>query len=153
MTLTTVKDYCVQRGVSRQFVYEYIRNGKFEVLTLPIFAEFNGERVSVGNQKFIKVPPQYLPIEDDATYAKSVAERATSDTELRVKIQQLFNIFDETEANNFRSELEKKYAKPHPKAKLFAAAQEKIHQIMLNEMEALSTNLAQLKTEISAVIH
>ena len=31
MYITTVSEYCKKRGVSRQFVYEYIRKGKFEL--------------------------------------------------------------------------------------------------------------------------
>ena len=149
MTLTTVKDYCTQRGVSRQFVYEYIKKGKFELLTLPIFTEFNGKRVSVGNQKFIKVPPQYLPLEDDETYAKNVAKQATSDAALQADIQQLFMIYDEMAAGQFRHELEQKYAVPHPKAHLFAAAQKKIYQHMMDEMTDIRTNLTQLEMEIA----
>lgn len=149
MTLTTVKDYCTQRGVSRQFVYEYIKKGKFELLTLPIFTEFNGERVSVGNQKFIKVPPQYLPLEDDATYAKNVAKQVTSDAVLQVDIERLFMIADETIADQFRLELEQKYAEPHPKAPLFAAAQKKIYQHMMDEMTDIRTNLTQLEMDIA----
>jgi hypothetical protein len=148
MTLTTVKDYCTQRGVSRQFVYEYIRKGKFELLTLPVFTEFNGERVSVGKQKFINVPPQYFPLEDDATYAETMAESATSDSELQLEIQAMFMIADEKEALKFRHKLEKKYAAPHPKAKAFASAQKKMHQAMLDEMADIENNLAQLEANV-----
>jgi hypothetical protein len=151
MTLTTVKDYCTQRGVSRQFVYEYIRKGKFQLLTLPVFTEFNGIRVSVGNQKFINVPPQYLPLEEDAQYAKSIAERVTSDSELRTDIRHMFMLSDENEAVKFRRELEKKYAVPHPKAKAFALAQKKIHQAMLAEMADLEINLTQLEKDTALI--
>jgi hypothetical protein len=56
MQLVTIKDYCAQKEVSRQFVYEYIRKGKFEVLELPIFVNFEGHVLEVGTQKFLKNP-------------------------------------------------------------------------------------------------
>ena len=56
MQLITVKDYCAQKDVSRQFVYEYIKKGKFEVVELPIFVRFQGHELEVGKQKFLKDP-------------------------------------------------------------------------------------------------
>lgn len=63
--LTTIADYCQKRGVTRQFVYEYIKKGKFEVLELPVFAEYGGERIGVGVQKFIVVPDALSPKPSD----------------------------------------------------------------------------------------
>ena len=103
------------------------------------------------SKKFINVPPQYLPLEEDALYAKSIAERVTSDSELRTDIRHMFMLSDENEAVKFRLELENKYATPHPKAKAFAVAQKKIHQIMLEEMADLETNLTQLEVDTALI--
>jgi hypothetical protein len=59
--LITIPDYCQQRNVSKQFVYEYIRKGKFTVLELPTFVELHGERVTLGMQKMLDVPEILIP--------------------------------------------------------------------------------------------
>jgi hypothetical protein len=87
-------------------------------------------------------------IENDAFYSKTVAKRATSDIELRAQIQQMFMIADKKQALNFRHELESKYVFPHPKAQLFAAAQKRLHQAMLDEMADIENNLAQLEADV-----
>lgn len=91
MTLTTIKNYCSQRGVSKQFVYEYIKKGKFQMLELPYFVELDGEKFEVGTQKFLKVP-DYLTVEkkpywsgelETNEYNKQLAADATKDNELQ----------------------------------------------------------------------
>lgn len=52
--LQTVTEYCKEKNVSKQFVYEYIRKGKFELIELPLFVELNGEKIQVGSKKFLK---------------------------------------------------------------------------------------------------
>ena len=52
--LQTVTEYCKDKNVSKQFVYEYIKKGKFELIELPLFVEFEGERIEVGTKKFLK---------------------------------------------------------------------------------------------------
>jgi hypothetical protein len=59
--LMTISDYCAQRNVSKQFVYEYIRKGKLTVLELPTFVELNGERVTLGMQKMLDVSETLAP--------------------------------------------------------------------------------------------
>lgn len=64
--LITIADYCAQRNVSKQFVYEYIRKGKLTVLDLPTFIEFKGEKVHLGMQKMLDVPEVLAPKAKDA---------------------------------------------------------------------------------------
>lgn len=59
--LITIADYCAQRNVSKQFVYEYIKKGKLTVLELPTFIEFKGEKVHLGMQKMLEVPELLVP--------------------------------------------------------------------------------------------
>jgi hypothetical protein len=59
--LITIADYCAQRNVSKQFVYEYIKKGKLTVLELPTFIEFKGEKVQLGMQKMLEVPELLAP--------------------------------------------------------------------------------------------
>ncbi len=62
--LTTVADYCQKRGVSRQFVYAYIKSGKFKRVELPVFVEYKGQKIECGVQPFIDVediPTKEMP--------------------------------------------------------------------------------------------
>lgn len=55
MELLTIGEYSKKRKVSRQFIYEYIRKGKFEVVELPLFVEYNGIKINKGTKKFLLV--------------------------------------------------------------------------------------------------
>lgn len=57
--LTTVATYCTERQVTRQFVYRYIREGKFKTIELPTFTRHNGQEIKVGVQKFLEVPDAF----------------------------------------------------------------------------------------------
>ena len=57
--LTTVANYCTERQVSRQFVYRYIREGKFKTVELPTYTRHNGQEVAVGIQKFLEIPEAF----------------------------------------------------------------------------------------------
>jgi hypothetical protein len=57
--LTTVANYCTERQVTRQFVYRYIREGKFRTIELPTFTRHNGEEIKVGVQKFLEIPDAF----------------------------------------------------------------------------------------------
>ncbi len=52
-SVVTVKDYCKQQKVSRQYVNQEIKSGKFKTIELPIFTEYKGKKVAVGTQKFL----------------------------------------------------------------------------------------------------
>jgi hypothetical protein len=57
--LTTVANYCAERNVTRQFVYKYIREGKFKAVELPTFTRHNGKEITVGVQKFLEIPDAF----------------------------------------------------------------------------------------------
>ncbi len=52
-TVIGIKDYCNARKVSRQYVYQEIKKGKFKTVELPVFTEYNGKKINVGIQKFL----------------------------------------------------------------------------------------------------
>jgi hypothetical protein len=64
--ITTIPDYCKQRNVTRQFVYEYIKKGKFKHYEMPVFVESNGDKIMLGNQKVLEVPEEFAPKKSDA---------------------------------------------------------------------------------------
>jgi hypothetical protein len=64
--ITTIPDYCKQRNVTRQFVYEYIKKGKFKHYEMPVFVESNGDKIMLGNQKVLEVPDEFAPKKSDA---------------------------------------------------------------------------------------
>jgi hypothetical protein len=63
--ITTIPDYCKQRNVTRQFVYEYIKKGKFKHYEMPVFVESNGDKIMLGNQKVLEVPEEFAPKKSD----------------------------------------------------------------------------------------
>lgn len=65
--ITTIPDYCKQRGITRQFVYSYIKNGKFKHYEMPTFVEINGEKINIGVQKILEVPDDFAPKKSDLT--------------------------------------------------------------------------------------
>jgi hypothetical protein len=64
--ITTIPEYCKQRNVTRQFVYEYIKKGKFKHYDMPVFIESNGDKIMLGNQKVLEVPEEFAPKPSDA---------------------------------------------------------------------------------------
>ena len=153
MGLTTVKEYCAERGVSRQFVYEYINKGKFEVLNLPVFVEYDGVRQALGTKKFLKVPSQYAAekkvywtadVSDDA-YAEAMAADATDDKELQDCISYFLKIEEIIEAETFKTELlTHKYPETHAKRIALDAAFAKCVALMQAEMADLAENVSRL---------
>jgi hypothetical protein len=63
--ITTIADYAKNRGVTRQFIYEYVQKGKFRHFELPIFIELDGKRIEVGSKKFLEVPDDFAPKKTD----------------------------------------------------------------------------------------
>lgn len=55
VSFLTVQDYAAQRGVSKQFVYEYIKKGKLELIEVPLFFEYEGVRHEAGTKKMLKI--------------------------------------------------------------------------------------------------
>jgi hypothetical protein len=63
--ITTIADYAKARGVTRQFIYEYIQKGKFRHFELPIFIELDGKKIEVGSKKFLEVPDDFASKKTD----------------------------------------------------------------------------------------
>ncbi len=139
--LITIKDYCNQRGVSSQFVYNYIRKGKFKAIDLPTFVRYEGVEHFVGSQKFIEVSEN---IENEA-YAKAVAKRASSDLEIRKAIFHLMKL-DEKEASHYKVQLKEIYNENHPKYSLIQKAFQVLHDILLEEMNDMESLMNDLET-------
>ena len=154
MTLTTIKDYCTHRGVSRQFVYEYIKKGKFELLELPIFVNFDGSQIEVGKQKFLKVPPQYAAekkpywsgdVSDD-DYSKAMAADATTDLELQKHLAHYLSLQTDTESELYKTYLfDTLYPTTHSKRILLDTAFKKCIELMMSEMADIEHQVRRLE--------
>jgi hypothetical protein len=148
--LVTIKDYCSQRTVSRQFVYEYIRKGKFEVVELPLFVRFEGKEIEVGKQKFLKDPTTvqrksyWSGAVSDNDYAKGMAFDATSDEEIRIVLTQYLSL-EKLERPAFKEKLYKKYPLGSAKRKELDAAFERCVELMRLEMADIESQLEQLE--------
>lgn len=89
--ITTIPDYCKQRGVTRQFVYEYIKRGKFKHFEMPTFVEMNGEKIHIGVQKILEVPDEFAPkksdlkpiIQDNIGELEDLIQRLTDEPEIQ----------------------------------------------------------------------
>ncbi len=152
-TLTTVKDYCTLRGVSRQFVYEYIRKGKFQMLELPTYVEFGGEKVEVGKQKFLQVPPQYAADKktywsgdvNDDDYAINMAADATEDIEIRHRLTHFLSLQDSNASDKYKKYLlEIEFPIGHSKRPALDTAFKKCIDLMTAELADLEQNVGRL---------
>ena len=76
--ITTIPEYCKQRGVTRQFVYEYIKKGKFNHFEMPVFVEKNGDKIHIGVQKVLEVPEEFAPKKTDL---KPISEESIGNLE------------------------------------------------------------------------
>lgn len=50
MSILTIKKYADSKGITTQAVPQL---KKLKIVTLPLFAEYEGERVEVGKRKFV----------------------------------------------------------------------------------------------------
>ncbi len=153
MTLTTVKEYCALRGVSRQFVNDYVKKGKFQLVELPTFVNFDGGVVEIGKQKFLQVPEQYaigikpywsgeLSFEE---YNTQLAKDTTDDLEIQRHIKHCLTIEPE-----FKGEYKKKLREVlfpinHPKRELLDAALTKLGQLLIAELADLDMKVRKLQ--------
>ena len=49
--IETVKDYATRNGISRQRAYKKLQGKTIE---LPVFVEYDGHRIDIGKQLFVK---------------------------------------------------------------------------------------------------
>ncbi len=156
MTLTTVKDYCLERGVSRQFVHEYVRKGKFTIIELPYFVELNGKKHNIGKQKFLEIPdnfsveqkPYWSGDISDNDYAEQLASDATEDFELRKFLTQLLKIEDED--TRFKSHLMNNiFPIGNPKRNELEIAFQNCTNLMKAELMDIAEQVNRLKTKVN----
>ena len=121
--LTTISDYCQQRGVTKQFVYEYVRKKKFELIDLPVFAEVNGEKIVGGTQKFLRVPEAFEPELDFPSFDSAAAfvDYLTDYPELAERNKAYFQLTDADERATFKTAMYADIAK-RPEAEIGRAS-------------------------------
>ena len=147
--LTTIKDFCNERGVSRQHVYQEIKRGKHTVLELPIFVQYQEKYMKIGSQKFINADTENS-INDDFEWAKNTAKKASKDPEIRLQIEHLLSPnLDESEKDSFKTSLFKIYASPHAKATLLTNAFDKLSEILKQQLFDVQLEVSALQKEIN----
>ena len=108
--ITTVKEYCKMRGVTRQFVYEYVRKGKFELKEMPAFVEFEGNKIVVGMEKVLIVPDTFMEKSTDKlTFSKlddaAFVQYLTDNQELQKFYSAYLNIKDKEARSTFKKDM------------------------------------------------
>jgi hypothetical protein len=157
--ITTIPTYCKERGVTRQFVYEYIKRGKFKHFEMPVFIELNGDKIELGMQKVLEVPDEFAPKKTDLS---PITEGSVGDLENLIR-----RLTDEPEVQNFYRnyltlppEVDKKavktamYAKieQHPKREKLRAAIDEAnirlmqHLVQMNDYMKDVLNSASVET-------
>jgi hypothetical protein len=87
--ITTIPTYCKERGVTRQFVYAYIKSGKFKHFEMPVFIELNGDKITLGMQKVL---------EGEIGNLEALLTRLTDDADLKVLYYELLTSNDKASA-------------------------------------------------------
>jgi hypothetical protein len=147
--LTTIKEYCKVRGVSRQFVYKYIKLGKFQLMLLPIYTELDGLKINIGTENFLKVPEGFEPDDLELAHAQLLAFRSTKDKVVIKDIEKLLLIEDDDEADEFRIMLFSKYDKvENPKKQAFLNAIQYIQKHMEADLLDLQQSVKDLKYKV-----
>ena len=156
MQLITVKDYCAQKDVSRQFVYEYIKKGKFEVVELPVFVRFQGHELEVGKQKFLKDPmtnqekkAYWSGDVSDESYAIGLANDVTDNEEVRAVIQKML-LLDHDECVVFKKNVFEKYPIGSDIREELDLAMDKCADLMSLEMADVELKVGELARKVKA---
>jgi septin family protein len=145
--VTTISAYCQQRGVTKQFVYEYIRKKKFEYIELPIFTEVNGQRIDAGTQKFLSVPEAFEPELDFPVFdsAATFVDYLTDYPELANRHKEYFKLTNPEEKAKYKAAM---YAdiesRPEAERKAFFEAQDRLNQAMLDHMSEMQKRLKRI---------
>lgn len=119
--LFTISDYQKQKGVSLQFITEYTKKGVFKKIDLPLFVEYQGEKIQVGKKTMLQVPPQYMP-DDSAEMQETQAlvNRISDDTDIQEAFKKMLLQNDKEE--RLRKRYDRLYNKNHPKHKAYKNA-------------------------------
>jgi hypothetical protein len=155
--LTTVATYCTERQVTRQFVYRYIREGKFKTVELPTFTRHNGQEIAIGVQKFLEVPDAFT---EKTINKKLLTKQTESETERLDYFVQYMTDSPLLEAH-YRTLLSEKdpSVRKALKAKMYAdinAQSESDRIILLQQLDVLNarlmTYMKTLRSEIKEIM-
>jgi hypothetical protein len=158
--ITTIADYCQQRGVTKQFVYEYVRKEKFQFIELPVFTEVSGKRISGGTQKFLQVPESFEPDLDFPKFDSAAAfvDYLTDYPELAQRNKAYFGLKNTAEKAAFKiamlADLE---TRPEAERLAFFEAQSHMADAMMAHMKDMEKRLKRVlkssKNVPSTAIH
>jgi hypothetical protein len=134
--LFAISDYQKQKGVSLQFITEYTKKGIFKKIDLPLFVEFEGEKINVGKKRMLQVPPQYLPDDsEEVQEAELLANEVSNDPDIREAFKKMLLQNDDEE--RLRKRYDRIFNRNHPKHQAYKAA---LHRF-LDIMEQKAKNL------------
>jgi hypothetical protein len=154
--ITTISDYCKQRGITRQFVYSYIKSGKFKHYEMPTFVEINGEKIHIGVQKILEVPDEFAPKKSDLTPIDAALvgnlddflNRLTDNTDLKALYRQLLTTGDKTTA---RAQLDAAIA-AHPDGDRLRLAEDETTIRLMQHMVQTNSYLRGVLAEARAAV-
>jgi hypothetical protein len=153
--LTTVANYCAERKVTRQFVYKYIREGKFKAVELPTFTRHNGQEIAIGVQKFIEIPEAFA---EKAINRQLLTLQPESDTD---KLDFFVNYMTDSPIleGYYRAILENPSERKALKEKMYADINnrpEDERAVLLQQLDILNVRLLaymkKLQTEMKEII-
>jgi hypothetical protein len=144
--ITTISDYCKKRNVTRQFVYEYIKKGKFKQFEMPTFVEINGDKIQIGMQKILEVPDQFAPKESDLTpiteggigSLEDFLDRMTDIPELKELYRQHFSMPANTDRKATIAEFHA-YIDAHPDRERLRLAIDEVNIRLIQDMRKVNT--------------
>jgi hypothetical protein len=134
--LFTISGYQKQKGVSLQYISEYTQKGVFKKIDLPVFVEYQGEKIQVGKKRMLQVPPQYLP--DDAEEireATALASQITDDAEIREAFKKM--LLQSADEERLRKRYDRIFHKKHPKYETYKKALNTFLDIIQQQAEDL----------------
>ena len=119
--LFTISDYQKQKGVSLQFITEYTKKGVFKKIDLPLFVEYQGEKILVGKKRMLQVPPQYLPDDNEEVQeAVALARHISSDSEIQDAFKKM--LLQNDDEVRLRKRYDRFFNKNHPKHEAYKQA-------------------------------
>jgi predicted DNA-binding protein YlxM (UPF0122 family) len=154
--IITIQDYCKQRGISRQFVYSYIKSGKFKHYEMPTFVEINGEKINIGVQKILEIPDEFAPKKTNLTpitegsigNLEDLLNRLTDNKELKTLYQQLL-----TDKNKETARLHLNEAiEAHPERDRLRIAEDEASIRLLQHMKQTNSFLENFVKEAQAAV-
>jgi hypothetical protein len=134
--LFAISDYQKQKGVSLQFITEYTKKGIFKKIDLPLFVEFEGEKINVGKKRMLQVPPQYLPDDsEEVQEAELLANEVSNDPDIREAFKKMLLQNDDEE--RLRKRYDRIFNRNHPKHQAYKAALNRFLDIMEQQAKNL----------------